>query len=74
MCNIGLSSGWKTIWIVIVISRLHDLTIYLIVTPLNTFAEQTQIRQLMLELSDQGLLCLLMEIWLIWSYANGPDK
>ena len=26
-------------------------------------AEQTQIRQLLLELSEQGLLCLLREIW-----------
>ena len=23
---------------------------------------------------DQGLLCLLMEIWYIWCYTGGPDK
>ena len=37
----------------------HHLTFYLIETPLNAFAnEQTQIRQLLQELPDQGLLCL----------------
>ena len=37
---------------------------------------QTQIRLLLLELPDQGLLCLLMELWYmyIWSYTIGPDK
>ena len=47
------------------------LTIYLI-TLLQ--AEQPQIRQLLLELPDQGLFCLLIEIRYIWSYTTGPDK
>ena len=38
-----------------------NLTLY-IFTFLQT--EQTQIRQLLKELPDQGLLCLLKEIWL----------
>ena len=36
--------------------------------------EQIQIRQLLQELPDQGLLCLLMEIWYILTYTSVPDK
>ena len=45
---------------------VYTLTLYLIETPFNTFAqtEQTQTRQLLQKLPDHGLLCLLIEIWL----------
>ena len=32
--------------------------------------EQTQIMQLLEELHDQGLLCLLVEIGCIWSFTR----
>ena len=53
----------------------YILTFYLIETPLMLLqTEQTRIRQLIQELPDHGLLCLLMEIWYIWSYTSGSDK
>ena len=63
----------------IVLSKLlrKYLTLYLIETPfmlLQTEQTQTHIRQLLQELPDQGLLCLLMEICYIWSNTSEPDK
>ena len=51
------------------------ITFYLIEMHFNALqTEQTQIMQLLYELPDQGLLCLLIEIWYIRSYTSGPDK
>ena len=44
------------------IEQISLLTLYLIDTPLNTFANRADPDQA--ELPDGGLLCLLMEIWL----------
>ena len=43
--------------------KFCTITLYLIETPFNTLqTEQTQISQLLYELPDQGLLCLLIDI------------
>ena len=46
--------------LLIFVCILHALTLHLKGALLQT--EQTQIRQLLYELPDQGILCLLMEI------------
>ena len=46
----------------------------LALAPFNAFANRADPDQAALELSDQCLLCLLMEICYIVSYTSGPDK
>ena len=60
-----------------IFSYASILTIILIVieTPFNTFANRADPDQTALvRAAWSDLLCLLMEIWYIWSYTNGSDK